>query len=181
MKYFFKETKFFGFIMVVIVSISIGLTFYYFLYSEETFAFVDENGTGLISYTNQGEVIDIAIERNHPTAEAYSLVSSDESVLKFKEEAQTENCFMLLELLFEDKNFKAIPEIDKERLKIIFDIAKELEPRSLFTMSLTYLSMFVEGMIGEECAIDFCDKLMAFTDKYVEEHYEKEARHGTDR
>ncbi len=81
-------SRFLVFLMVVIVSISIGLTFYYFLYSEETFAFVDENGTGLISYTNQGEVIDIAIERNHPTAEAYSLVSSDESVLKFKEEAQ---------------------------------------------------------------------------------------------
>lgn len=75
---------------------------------------------------------------------------------------------------FEDKNFKAIPEIDKERLKIIFDIAKELEPRSLFTMSLTYLSMFVEDMIGRECAIDFCDKLMAFMDKYVEENYKKE-------
>jgi hypothetical protein len=79
---------------------------------------------------------------------------------------------------FQDKNFKAIPEIDKERLKIIFDIAKELEPRSLFTMSLTYLSMFVEGVIGEECTIDFCDKLMAFTDKYVEEHYRKESKHG---
>jgi hypothetical protein len=79
---------------------------------------------------------------------------------------------------FEDENFKAIPEIDKERLKIIFDIAKELEPRSLFTMSLTYLSMFVEGVIGEECAIDFCDKLMAFTDKYVEENYRKESKHG---
>lgn len=79
---------------------------------------------------------------------------------------------------FEDENFKAIPWIDKERLKIIFDIAKELEPRSLFTMSLTYLSMFVEGEIGEECAIDFCDKLMAFMDKYVEEHYGKEAKHG---
>lgn len=79
---------------------------------------------------------------------------------------------------FEDKNFKAISEIDKERLKIIFDIAKELEPRSLFTMSLTYLSMFVEGMIGEECAIDFCEKLMAFMDKYVEENYRKESKHG---
>lgn len=79
---------------------------------------------------------------------------------------------------FEDKNFKAIPEIDKERLKIIFDIAKELEPRSLFTMSLTYLTLFVEGMIGEECGIDFCDKLMAFTDKYVEENYRKESKHG---
>lgn len=82
---------------------------------------------------------------------------------------------------FEDENFKTIPDIDKQRLNIIFDIAKELEPRSLFTMSLTYLAMFVEGMIGEECGIDFCNKLMAFTDKYVEEHHRKEAKHGTDR
>lgn len=79
---------------------------------------------------------------------------------------------------FEDKNFKAIPDIDKQRLNIIFDIAKELEPRSLFTMSLTYLTMFVEGMTGDEFGIDFCNKLMAFTDKYVEEHYKKEAKHG---
>lgn len=79
---------------------------------------------------------------------------------------------------FEDENFKAILEIDKQRLNIIFDIAKELDPRSLFTMSLTYLSMFVEDMIGSECAIDFCDKLMAFADKYVQEHYMKEAKHG---
>lgn len=80
---------------------------------------------------------------------------------------------------FEDENFKAIPDIDKQRLNIIFDIAKELEPRSLFTMSLTYLAMFVEDMIGSECGIDFCDKIMAFTDKYVEENYGKESKHGT--
>ena len=66
-------------------------------------------------------------------------------------------------------------ELDKERLKIIFDIAKELEPRSLFTMSLTYLSMFVEGIIGEECTIDFCDKLIAFVDEYAREHYSGKA------
>lgn len=75
---------------------------------------------------------------------------------------------------FENENFKAISDVDKQRLNIIFDIAKELEPRSLFTMSLTYLAMFVEGLIGSECGIDFCDKLMAFTDKYVEENYKKE-------
>lgn len=83
--------------------------------------------------------------------------------------------FCFEDKVFEDKNFKAIPEIDKERLKIIFDIAKEFEPRSLFTMSLTYLSMFVEGIIGEECAIDFCDKLMAFIDEYAREHYSGKA------
>lgn len=75
---------------------------------------------------------------------------------------------------FEDENFKAISDIDKERLKIIFDIAKELESRSLFTMSLSYLAMFVEGVTGKECGVDFCDKMMAFIDEYVREHYRKE-------
>lgn len=77
---------------------------------------------------------------------------------------------------FEDENFKAIPDIDKQRLNIIFDIAKELEPRSLFTMSLTYLTMFVEGYLDTECTTDFCDKIMAFLDKYVEENYKKEEK-----
>ncbi len=75
---------------------------------------------------------------------------------------------------FDDETFNAISGIDKERLKLIFNIAKELEPRSLFTMSLTYLAMFVEGTLGIECAIDFCDKIMAFIDKYIEENYKKE-------
>lgn len=75
---------------------------------------------------------------------------------------------------FDDETSNAISEIDKERLKLIFDIAKGLEPRSLFTMSLTYLAMFVEGTCGMECAIDFCDKIMAFTNKYIEENCKKE-------
>lgn len=75
---------------------------------------------------------------------------------------------------FDDETSNAISEIDKERLKLIFDIAKRLEPRSLFTMSLTYLAMFVEGTCGIECAIDFCDKIMAFIDKYTEENCKKE-------
>lgn len=75
---------------------------------------------------------------------------------------------------FDDETRNDFTEIDKERLKLIFDIAKGLEPRSLFTMSLTYLAMFVEGACGMECAIDFCDKIMAFTNKYIEENYKKE-------
>lgn len=75
---------------------------------------------------------------------------------------------------FDEETSNAIPEIDKERLMIIFDIAKGLEPRSLFTMSVSYLVMFVEGMLGMECAIDFCNKIMAFIDKYLEENYKKE-------
>ena len=70
---------------------------------------------------------------------------------------------------FGDETSNAISEIDRERLKLIFSIAKELEPKSLFTMSLTYLAMFVEGTLGTECAIDFCDKTMAFIDKYIAE------------
>lgn len=79
---------------------------------------------------------------------------------------------------FEDENFKAIPDIDKQRINIIFDIAKELEPRSLCMMSLAYLTMLVDRWLGKECAIDFCDKITAFMDKYVEENYKKEAKHG---
>lgn len=79
---------------------------------------------------------------------------------------------------FKDENFKAIPDIDKQRLNIIFDIAKELEPRSLFIMNVTYLAMFVEGILDTECGIDFCNKIMAFTDKYIEENYKKEEKHG---
>jgi len=75
---------------------------------------------------------------------------------------------------FNDETSNEITEIDRERLKLIFDIAKGLESRSLFTMSLTYLAMFVEGTCGIECAIDFCDKIMAFIDKYIEENYKKE-------
>ena len=75
---------------------------------------------------------------------------------------------------FDDETCNDFTEIDKERLKLIFCIAKELEPRSLFTMSLTYLAMFVEGTFGMECAIDFCNKIMAFIDKYLEENYKKE-------
>ena len=37
--------------------------------------------------------------------------------------------------------------------------------------------MFVEGTLDTDCAIDFCDKIIAFIDKYVEEHYGKEAKH----
>lgn len=42
-------------------------------------------------------------------------------------------------------------------------------------MSLTYLSMFVEGMIGEECAIDFFNKTMAFIDEYARKYYSGKA------
>lgn len=68
-------------------------------------------------------------------------------------------------------NTREISELDKEKLKIIFDIAITLEPHALFSMSLTYLSMIVENMIGEDCAIDFCNKTMAFIDEYAREHY----------
>lgn len=74
----------------------------------------------------------------------------------------------------DDEISNEITEIDRERLKLIFDIAKGLESKSLFTMSLTYLAMFVEGTCGIECAIDFCDKIMVFIDKYIEENCKKE-------
>lgn len=66
-------------------------------------------------------------------------------------------------------------ELDKEKLKIIFDIAQTLETHALFSMALTYLSMIVENMIGEDCAIDFCNKTMAFIDEYAREHYSGKA------
>ena len=75
---------------------------------------------------------------------------------------------------FDDETFNAISEIDKERLKLIFGIAKELKPRSLFTMSLTCLALLVEGTCGIECAFDFRDKIMVFIDKYIEENYKEE-------
>lgn len=68
-------------------------------------------------------------------------------------------------------NTREFSELDKEKLKIIFDIAQTLEPHALFSMALTYLSMIVENMIGEDCAIDFCNKTMAFIDAYAREHY----------
>lgn len=72
-------------------------------------------------------------------------------------------------------NTREFSQLDKEKLKIIFDIAITLEPQALFSMALTYLSMIVENMIGEECAIDFCNKTMAFIDEYAREHYSGKA------
>ena len=83
--------------------------------------------------------------------------------------------FCFEDKVFEDENFKAIPEMDKEKLKIIFDIAQTLQLHALFSMSLTYLSMIVENMIGDDCAIDFCNKTMAFIDEYAREHYSGKA------
>lgn len=68
-------------------------------------------------------------------------------------------------------NTREFSELDKEKLKIIFGIAQTLEPQALFSMALTYLSMIVENMIGDDCAIDFCNKTMAFIDEYALEHY----------
>ena len=68
-------------------------------------------------------------------------------------------------------NTRELSEIDKEKLKIIFDIAQTLETHALFSMALTYLSMIVESMIEDDCAIDFCNKIMVFIDAYALEHY----------
>lgn len=82
--------------------------------------------------------------------------------------------FCLGEKGFDDETFNANSEIDNERLKIIFNIAKELETKTLFTMSLTYLAMIVEGTLGTRCSDDFIYKIMAFIDKYIEENNKKD-------
>lgn len=75
---------------------------------------------------------------------------------------------------FDEEISDAISEMDKKRLHIIFDIAKGLHPKSLFSMSLSFLAMFVEGSLGREHAIDFIDKIMAFLDEYAKENYKEE-------
>ena len=74
---------------------------------------------------------------------------------------------------FNEETSDKISEMDKERLHIIFGIASGLHPKSLFSMSLSFLAMFVEGSLGKEQAIDFIDKIMAFLDEYAKENYKK--------
>lgn len=71
----------------------------------------------------------------------------------------------------DDETSNATLEMDKERLHIIFGIAEGLHPKSLFSMSLSFLAMFVEDSLGKEQAIDFIDKIMAFLDEYAKENY----------
>ncbi len=85
-------SRFLIFLLVVIVVISIGLTIFYFLTNDEAFSLEDGNGDNLVKYANVGETIDITVTRTNPSSEDYSLVSTDETVVVFKEMVR-ENVF----------------------------------------------------------------------------------------
>ena len=78
-------SRFLIFLLVVIVVISIALTIFYFLTNDEAFSLEDGNGDSLVKYANVGETIDITVTRTNPSSEDYSLVSTDETVVVFKE------------------------------------------------------------------------------------------------
>ena len=85
-------SRFLIFLLVVIVVISIALTIFYFLTNDEAFSLEDGNGDSLVKYANVGETIDITVTRTNPSSEEYSLVSSDDTVVVFREMVR-ENVF----------------------------------------------------------------------------------------
>lgn len=85
-------SRFLIFLLVIIVAISVGLSIYYFLRNDEVFSLSENDNDSLIRYVNVGETIDITVTRINPSSDAYSLVSSDDSVVKFEQEVR-ENVF----------------------------------------------------------------------------------------
>lgn len=84
--------KFMIFLLAILVIVTIGLTLFYFLRSEETFSLSDGADDNLIRYVNVGDTLDITVYRTNPSGAEYSLISSDDAVIKFKEKV-SENVF----------------------------------------------------------------------------------------
>ena len=81
-------SRFLIFLLVVVVALSIGLSIYYFTIKKEVFSFEDKDGTGLVKYVNVGETIDVAVIRKNASTAEYSLKSTDEKIVKFKEDVK---------------------------------------------------------------------------------------------
>ena len=64
--------KFMIFLLAILVIVTIGLTLFYFLRSEETFSLSDGADDNLIRYVNVGDTLDITVYRTNPSGAEYS-------------------------------------------------------------------------------------------------------------
>ncbi len=77
--------RFLVFLLAVLVIVTVALTIFYFMRSEEVFSFSDGKDDSLVRYVNTGETLDITVYRTYATKDTYTLISTDETVLKLKE------------------------------------------------------------------------------------------------
>lgn len=85
-------SRFLVFLLAALVVVTVALTLFYFLRSDEVFSFSEGKDDNLVRYVNTGETLDVTVYRTNASADTYSLISSDETILKFKEKV-SENVF----------------------------------------------------------------------------------------
>lgn len=85
-------SRFLVFLLIVLAVVSVGLTLFYFLRSDEAFSFSEGKDDCLVRYVNTGETLDVTVYRTNASGNTYTLVSSDETILKLKERV-SENVF----------------------------------------------------------------------------------------
>lgn len=85
-------SRFLVFLLAVLAVVTVALTLFYFLRSEEVFSFSQGKDDNLIRYVNTGETLDVTVYRSNASANTYTLVSSDDTIIKFKEKV-SDNIF----------------------------------------------------------------------------------------
>lgn len=77
--------RFLVFLLTVLVIVTVALTIFYFMRSDEVFSFSTGSDDSLVRYVNTGETFDVTVYRQNASGDTYTLISTDENVVRLKE------------------------------------------------------------------------------------------------